>query len=315
MFNIRSDPFPNGSDSHELLIRDINIDYSGNNVNHINPHLKYYPFECLFCKAEVEESRLRGDPDIKEVVKTSVKAMMRRHIIDKHLKKSPLTRNALEQEIERNILTLQIKVLEKVTKKEPTTPKTVHKRKKLKSVPGPPREGVSDLPKFLPQIFPTHSTIIKPIDSFNAIGGDDNLQRSPLIIPVGQLAHNLYLSFPSHPLMTSTPISKNQINSDLKTVIQTEVCLSSSEEELSDSDYDLMKDKSEVYGCVFCLKRFQNYHKVFDHYLLHCNAFIECAKCDLKFRTIGDFRSHNPLHNENCNLLNVNQYKNCSQMD
>ena len=87
VFNIKSDP--KDCETHELLIKDINVDYFGDNINHINHHLSYYPYECLLCKDDVGRAQQIGEAG-KDVVKTVVKAMMRRHIIDRHLKDTDL---------------------------------------------------------------------------------------------------------------------------------------------------------------------------------------------------------------------------------
>ena len=369
VFDIRTDP--KGAEGHELLIKDLIKDYSGNNVNHINPHLRYYPYECITCNEEVEKARERGETD-KEVVKTAVKAMMRRHIIDKHLRDTKLIKNALEEACEMAIKTLKVTELEKLTKKQADAPqvKISLKKPKLSSSAGPPRgqslDVRSKMPLYLPVLpkapspasFPVNKIMPIPNQSINT-----PYASAVNVHPAGKSHPRYIIVRPSrfnegvfHPALINTPImtpmmkvapkveittetSMNtslnssldepmnaSVSTSMDTSMRTEIeeiqiddsdddtilddtDVTTSEEEVSDSEINALKDKSVILGCVFCCKRYKTYEKALEHYLCHIKVFIECAKCDKLFTSIGDFRSHNPQHNENVNLKNVNQYK------
>ncbi len=326
MFDIKDNPYPGGPNPHEINIRDINIHYSGNNINHINPHLRYYPFECLICEEEFEKSRKRGDSQewMKDGSKTAVKPMMRIHVKDKHFKDSNLERDQLEEQIDKSIRTLKVTELEKITKKQINTNvnKNISNKRKRKSIPGPLRETKSDSFPSVKQLRPIVPLFLNR--TFVKLNGSDDLSNN--------LKASTFVTFPTQVLKSKPSIvfeipakvgidfpkkvqSVNQILLNVETrpkQVNTEVI---NEQKLI-IDEEILKPvivskdgKKEVFGCIFCHEKFQEYSPAFIHYLLHFNLFIECAKCSQKFTSVDKFRSHNSLHNENSNLLNLNKFK------
>jgi hypothetical protein len=326
VFDIKDNPYPGGPNPHEINIRDINIHYSGNNINHINPHLRYYPFECLICEEEFEKSRKRGDSQewMKDGSKTAVKPMMRIHVKDKHFKDSNLERDQLEEQIDKSIRTLKVTELEKITKKQINTNvnKNISNKRKRKSIPGPLRETKSDSFPSVKQLRPIVPLFLNR--TFVKLNGSDDLSNN--------LKASTFVTFPTQVLKSKPSIvfeipakvgidfpkkvqSVNQILLNVETrpkQVNTEVI---NEQKLI-IDEEILKPvivskdgKKEVFGCIFCHEKFQEYSPAFIHYLLHFNLFIECAKCSQKFTSVDKFRSHNSLHNENSNLLNLNKFK------
>ncbi|XP_054153733.1 uncharacterized protein LOC128952369 [Oppia nitens] len=113
VFDIRNEP----NAKHQLIVRNIDKDYPENNVNHINPHIKYYPFECRKCEEEIKNSGKTSDNEYREVVKTAVKAKVKKHIIDKHLRTLKLERHELEVEVERWTQQFKVEELDKLSLK------------------------------------------------------------------------------------------------------------------------------------------------------------------------------------------------------
>ena len=134
VFNIKFDT--RSCEKHDLLVKDININHLDNKVNHINHHLRYYPYECLLCKNENKRAQKRGQSD-KDVVKTAVQAMMRRHIIDRHLKVTDIVGSALEKEIEKSIKLLKVLRLEEFAMKQSESKNLQSQTIFKKSSPGP----------------------------------------------------------------------------------------------------------------------------------------------------------------------------------
>ncbi|CAG2111071.1 unnamed protein product [Medioppia subpectinata] len=337
-YNIRNEPNPKDADRHELLIRDINVDYTGNNVNHINPHLRYYPYECLICEEESQtqsaaDKRSQSDEiEVqKEKVKTAVKAMMRRHIIDKHMKKSPLNRKEFDEKVEESMRTLKVTELEMITKRPITAVKPTVKTMKPKSTPGPLREPQRVVTSPVPPIkrlrplmvaLPISQTTTQtnqPIAAVPiAVGPIAAVQTAltaseastsknvPLFVRVLPAADPKTVHIITPMPCTSTPVKPSipKISDEIISDDEVEI---SSDEEAFGFEFDSLKAKT--YGCVFCCKRYSDYNKAFDHYLRHCFVYLECAKCHLKLKNITDFRSHNALHKDQQNLLKLNEFK------
>jgi len=196
---------------------------------------------------------------------------------DKHFKDSTLDRDQLEEEIEKSIRTLKVRELEKITKKQPNSENNP-KFEKRKSIPGPLR-------KTKPKHVSTQPE--KRFRPFDPVFHSQNLIQSN---KVNQISTKMEI----------------ELHQKVKEKVIEKVETISSGEEFSEP-VDLMN--AQVFGCVFCYKKLKDYKKAFGHYLLHCNVFIECAKCDQKFTDLGKFRFHNSAHNENCNLLNLNKFK------
>ncbi|XP_054153576.1 zinc finger protein 43-like [Oppia nitens] len=247
VFNIRDEP----NAKHELVIRNIDKDYPESNVNHINPHIKYYPFECRKCEEEIKNSDKTSDNEYRKVVKTAVKAKMKQHIIDKHLRTSKLERHDLEVEVERWTLQFKVEELDKLLRKP--TEKWMNEKEKT-------------------------------VDTLN------NYQIKPIA--------DLLLKSLTVSIEPSVSHSECQV-----------IAEESSEEEVNNEEFDALADKSQVYPCLFCLKKYKTRNNAFDHYMRHLTTYLECEKCNLKFKTIGDFRHHNRDHNDINNLKNFLEYK------
>lgn len=321
-------------------------------MNHINPHLRYYPFECIICEEEMEKSRKTGETD-KEVVKTAVKAMMRRHIIDKHLKGTNLIKDELEKAVENAIKILRVTELEKLVKKQSETPQlkaSILKKKRLPpvlAVKGTLRDEsfeqsqvhTTSLPTALPRNVPSSP---QPDCEIVYVAGQYTLGTSTRMtalnktippITLVRLPHTVpMMTVRNSQLMTTSvkmepkeePKQKSDVSMDTTLDYQEveeiqidsgdsdsgqDTDVTTSEEEVSDSEMNDMKEKFQIFGCVFCWKRYKTYEKAVEHYLCHIKVFIECSQCDKLFTSIADFRSHNPEHNQKNNLKNVNEFK------
>jgi hypothetical protein len=243
---------------------------------------------------------------------------------DKHFKDSNLERDQLEEQIDKSIRTLKVLELEKITKKQINTNvnKNISKKRKRKSIPGPLRETKSDSLPSVKQLRPIVPLFLNR--TFVKLNASDHFNKN--------LKATTFVTFPTQVLKSKPPVvfgipakvgidspkkvqSVNQFLVSVETrpkQMNTEVI---SEEKLI-IDEEILKPaivsidgKKQIFGCIFCHKKIEEYGLAFIHYLLHFNLFIGCEKCDLKFTSVDKFRSHNSLHNENSNLLNLNKFK------
>lgn len=108
VFNIKAeDGFPGSQNPHELSVKGLDKDYAGNRRNHINAHLQYYAYECKICEEEPQKNANISSDISQAGHKTATKPPMTHHVKTKHHLSS-------EKEIEDNIRTLKIHVLEKI---------------------------------------------------------------------------------------------------------------------------------------------------------------------------------------------------------
>ncbi|XP_054154860.1 uncharacterized protein LOC128953397 [Oppia nitens] len=108
----------NPNPANDFDIRDINDHFSGNNVNHINPHIKYYPYECRRCHESLANTNTNTNTNNNNgstIVRTATKNIIRRHIISQHLLREALDKQMLELEVDRLTVDCRLSLLDSLS--------------------------------------------------------------------------------------------------------------------------------------------------------------------------------------------------------